>query len=210
VNPFVVGVATVTLCVSIFVRRHVKNGIHMIIALAVGSLLAALPDNWFGIEHTKIATLSSLPAGLPPVSAPDISIETLSQLIPISLAIAALGLTEASRLSDIALNWMATEAKRAGLLVNDDLLSLFGRHNGPQHDECRVGISFLGMHFKWRQKARKMVDNATIHWSVYKRFEEPTVLIYDEERRYRPASLEHHEHFSAACAAEKETPGLWP
>lgn len=112
-----------------------------------------------------------------------------------------------SRLSDLALGWMSTEAKRAGLLVNDDLLALFGRHNGPQHDECRVGISFLGMRFKWLEKPRKLVENATVHWSVRKRFDEPFVLIYDEERSYRPLLLEHHKDYAATYVAEAKSRG---
>jgi uncharacterized protein (DUF2235 family) len=107
-----------------------------------------------------------------------------------------------SRLSDLALGWMSTEAKRAGLLINDELLALFGRSNGPQHDERRVGISFLGMRFKWREQVRKMADNATIHWSVRKRFDEPFVLIYDEEKPCRPVLLQHHQDYVATYEAE--------
>lgn len=102
-----------------------------------------------------------------------------------------------SRLSDLALGWMMSEAKRAGLIVNDDLLNLFGRPNGPQHDECRTGISFLGMNFKWREAPRKMVDNATIHWSVQKRMEQDVVLIYDEEKPYRPELLRTHQKLAS-------------
>ena len=112
-----------------------------------------------------------------------------------------------SRLSDLALGWMSTEAKRAGLIVNEDLLALFGRPNGPQHDECRVGISFLGRRFKWREKPRNMVQNATIHWSVKKRFDEPSVLIYDEEKPYRPVLLRHHKDYAAAYGAEDKDRG---
>jgi uncharacterized protein (DUF2235 family) len=107
-----------------------------------------------------------------------------------------------SRLSDLALSWMTTEAKRAGLLVNDDLLILFGRSNGPQHDECRVGVRMFGKRFNWREKSRKMVDNATIHWSVKQRFDGPPVLVYDIEKPYRPALLRSHEQFSAVYEAE--------
>ena len=98
-----------------------------------------------------------------------------------------------SRLSDLSLGWLANEAKRAGLLVNGSLLQLFGRPNGPQHDECRVGISFLGFNFKWKEKSRKLVDNATLHWSVKKRLEQPSVQIYDEEMKYRPEMLREHK-----------------
>ena len=83
------------------------------------------------------------------------------------------------------------------MLVNSDLLRLFGRANGPQHDECRVGISFLGMRFKWREKPRSMVQNATVHWSVRQRFDEPQVLVYDCEMPYRPELLRQHVDYAA-------------
>jgi hypothetical protein len=98
---------------------------------------------------------------------------------------------------------MACEAVKAGLIVNKGLLQTYGRHTGPQHDECRVGVSFLFMRFKWREKPRNIVPNATLHPSVAQRFEEPSVLIYDEERAYRPELLEEHVGFSAVYQAEK-------
>jgi hypothetical protein len=60
----------------------------------------------------------------------------------------------------------------------------------------------VGRRFKWREKARKMVDNATIHWSVKKRFEESLVLNYDEEKPYRPILLERHTDFASTYDAE--------
>lgn len=108
-----------------------------------------------------------------------------------------------SRLSDLSLGWLSTEAKRAGLLVNDDLLRHFGRPNGPQHDECRVGIRFLGFKFKWREKDRKIVDNAIVHWSVLERFQATSVLIYDQEKPYRPEMLRTHQNYAALYNADK-------
>jgi hypothetical protein len=102
-----------------------------------------------------------------------------------------------SRLSDISLKWMANQAKKAGLCVDDRYLQLNGRPNGPQHDECKVGISLLGFNFKWREQTRRMVDNATIHQSVMERFKGEPVLIYDEEKPYRPEILTKHVQFAA-------------
>jgi uncharacterized protein (DUF2235 family) len=109
-----------------------------------------------------------------------------------------------SRLSDIALGWMVHQAKKAGLIVNDDYMRLFGRHNGAQHDECRVGITMLGMNFKWREQPRKMVKDATLHPTVKLRFAEKNVLIYDEEKSYRPALLANHVEFLKTYAQEAE------
>lgn len=101
-----------------------------------------------------------------------------------------------SRLSDISLRWMATQAMKAGLIVDDRYLKLNGRSDGPQHDECKAGISLLGFKFKWREQTRKMVDNATVHESVMERFKGGTVLIYDEEKLYRPDILTKHVQFA--------------
>jgi Uncharacterized alpha/beta hydrolase domain (DUF2235) len=108
-----------------------------------------------------------------------------------------------SRLSDLSLKWMANQAKKAGLLVNPSYLTLFGRTSGPQHDECRVGISFWGMHFKWRKHIRNMVANATVHPSVFDRFNGPPVLIYDQEKRYRPDLLRQHTIYKQAYLDEE-------
>ena len=108
-----------------------------------------------------------------------------------------------SRLSDLALKWMATEAKKAGLLVNVNLLATYGRHTGRQHDECRVGVRLL--HFwrlNWKEKSRKVVPKATYHPSVMWRFKEPQVLIYDRERPYRPDLLAEHLDFKEVYIAE--------
>lgn len=109
-----------------------------------------------------------------------------------------------SRLSDLALGWMMREARRAGLIVDDRYLNLFGRADGPQHDECRAGIHLFGRRFDWREATRKMVPDATLHWSVRQRFEGGPVLVYDEERRYRPALLAGHDQFKAVFVTEAE------
>lgn len=103
-----------------------------------------------------------------------------------------------SRLSDISLKWMANQAKKAGLIVNPQYLQLFGKSDGPQHDECRVGISFCKVNFQWREKIRMIVADAPIHPSVRDRFNGPEVLIYHEMKRYRPKNLKEHEQFRQA------------
>lgn len=103
-----------------------------------------------------------------------------------------------SRLSDISLKWMSNQARKAGLIVNPQYLQLFGKTDGPQHDECRVGISLFGIRFKWRENLRKVVANATVHPSVWDRFSGPEVLIYDEMKRYRPKTLQEHETYKQA------------
>jgi uncharacterized protein (DUF2235 family) len=100
-----------------------------------------------------------------------------------------------SRLSDIALGWLASEAVRAGLLIDRRYLKLFGRHTGQQHDECREGIRWSRFRFKWREANRTIDENAPIHPSVKERFKEELLLIYDEEKPYRPRLLRQHIDF---------------
>jgi uncharacterized protein (DUF2235 family) len=103
-----------------------------------------------------------------------------------------------SRLSDISLGWVANQAKKAGLIVNPQYLQLFGKSDGPQHNEVPVGISFFGMKFKWREKDRDVVANATVHPSVWDRFNGPEVQVYDEMKKYRPTTLQKHEKYKDA------------
>jgi uncharacterized protein (DUF2235 family) len=103
-----------------------------------------------------------------------------------------------SRLSDISLKWMANQAKKAGLIVNPQYLQLFAESDGPQHDECRVGISFCAVKFNWRKKTRVVAADAPVHPSVWDRFNGPEVLIYDEVKQYRPENLKEHEQYREA------------
>ncbi|MDP3822306.1 MAG: SulP family inorganic anion transporter [Burkholderiales bacterium] len=48
-----------------------------------------------GPERAGVATLAALPRGLPPLSVPGLSLDTLRQLLPIAVALALLSLTEA-------------------------------------------------------------------------------------------------------------------
>lgn len=101
-----------------------------------------------------------------------------------------------SRLSDISLKWMATEAKKAGLLVDPTYLRTFGSSDGPQHDELSTGIRAFGMRFSWREGERKMVPNAPLHPSVADRCIGPAILNYGVFEPYRPALLQGHEKFA--------------
>jgi hypothetical protein len=53
----------------------------------------------------------------------------------------------------------------------------------------------LGLKLRWRKHTRKIARNATLHPSVLRRFAEQSVLIYDEERPYRPSGLAGHKEF---------------
>jgi SulP family sulfate permease len=95
IHPWVTLVAAGTLLTSVVVRRCLPRVPHMITALVLGSVLAAALNAWLGPQRTGIATLAALPLGMPPLSMPDLSIESIRQLLPIAVALSMLSLTEA-------------------------------------------------------------------------------------------------------------------
>lgn len=96
INPYVTGVAVITLAVSIALKRWRPRLPAMIIAMVVGSLVAALMNFLAGgVEHTGIKTIGTVNVGLPPLSRPDFSLATIETLVPIAIALALLALTEA-------------------------------------------------------------------------------------------------------------------
>jgi SulP family sulfate permease len=95
INPYVVAVGATTLITGILVKRYCPKIPYMIAGMVSGSIAAALLDHFAGNAATGIATVGAIPAGLPPLSAPDLSFDTISKISPAALAIAMLGLTEA-------------------------------------------------------------------------------------------------------------------
>jgi uncharacterized protein (DUF2235 family) len=93
-----------------------------------------------------------------------------------------------SRLSDIALSWMAHEAETCGLLVDRRVLQLFPAADGMQHDECKSSV------FKYFGKlARAPYHDSPMHDTVISRFEQHDVLLYDIRKPYRPECLRNNK-----------------
>ncbi|MBA3623692.1 MAG: SulP family inorganic anion transporter [Methylibium sp.] len=96
INPFITGVAVITVLGSVATKRWWPRLPHMISAMLAGSLAALVLNLVFGGEaRTGITSIGALSVGLPPFSMPDFSPGTLEQLIPIAVAVALLALTEA-------------------------------------------------------------------------------------------------------------------
>jgi uncharacterized protein (DUF2235 family) len=113
-----------------------------------------------------------------------------------------------SRLSDIAFKWM-TDAARGipnGILTDDSLLQLYPSPAGMQHDERKIG--WIGRF--WKQGLRAPVKDATLHPSVYERFNLDAVLHYDEMKPYRPECLRAHEKLAHYYEQPSETPAPSP
>ncbi len=84
-----------TLASGLLARRFFSRVPHMLVALLVGSLVAAGLNQWLGVSRTGIETVGTLVAVLPPLSMPDLSFTTLQALLFPAAAVAVIGLTEA-------------------------------------------------------------------------------------------------------------------
>jgi SulP family sulfate permease len=67
----------------------------MIAAMLAGSVAGLLLNHLFGAATTQIRTVGALPASLPPLSVPDLSLITIRHLADSALAVTLLALTEA-------------------------------------------------------------------------------------------------------------------
>jgi uncharacterized protein (DUF2235 family) len=94
----------------------------------------------------------------------------------------------ASRLSDVSLQWMLDAAVEVGMKYDRRVITTHGDPTGPQHDETKSSV------FRYAsKKLRDPVDNAPLHPSVIERFEAGEVLHYNLMAKYRPERLRTHE-----------------
>ena len=92
IDPYVTGVAVLTLVLGVAVRRWLPRWPYMIVAMLGGSLLGVA----FQVSGVPgISTVGALPASLPPLSMPDLSLENLRELVNGAVAVTLLALTEA-------------------------------------------------------------------------------------------------------------------
>jgi SulP family sulfate permease len=99
INLYVTSVALLTLVSGILIRRFVPKVPYMIGAMLLGSGLSVVLNAWLGQDATGIQTVGALPAQLPPLSAPDLSLDTIRALAPVTLAATLFALTEAVSIS---------------------------------------------------------------------------------------------------------------
>ena len=114
-----------------------------------------------------------------------------------------------SRLSDTALKWMLACAYTIpnGIKYDRSVLRLHSDSAGIQHDEVKSGYgtvpNFFGI--TWTYGARELpkmqnseFSEATMHRSVYERFDMDEVPDYDTMTEYRPITLSNHLDFKDA------------
>jgi SulP family sulfate permease len=94
-NWYIAGIATLTLATGILAKRYIPKIPYMIVAMGVGSIASIIINEWLGTDTTGIATVGALPAALPPLSSPDLTLETIKDLAPAALAATLFALVEA-------------------------------------------------------------------------------------------------------------------
>jgi hypothetical protein len=128
-----------------------------------------------------------------------------------------------ARLSDGALSWMVATATiiPEPILIDHGVLQLHPDPIGMQHDERKAGLGILTklLHVTWGKRTRvldvprgKQWSDATMHKSVYARFNAGPVVQYDYKVPYRPETLRNHVDFHEAYetgARETKQDSAW-
>jgi sulfate permease, SulP family len=92
IDPYVSAVAIFTLALGVVMRRFFPRWPYMIVAMLGGSLLGGV-FQW--AEMGNLSTVGALPASLPPLSAPELTLASLKELFNGAVAVTLLALTEA-------------------------------------------------------------------------------------------------------------------
>ena len=95
VNLLTTAVGVTTFAVGYIARKRWPRVPYMLVALVVGSGLAWVLNGFSVAGDGPVALTGAVPQSLPPLSTPDFSLATLSQLAPAALAVTLFALTEA-------------------------------------------------------------------------------------------------------------------
>jgi SulP family sulfate permease len=95
INWMVTIVSVFTIAIAIATRRFYPKFPYMIVAVVGGALFGAALQWLFGRQLGELPKLGAISGALPPLSAPDLSLESIRQSVPIALGMTILGLTEA-------------------------------------------------------------------------------------------------------------------
>jgi hypothetical protein len=90
-----------------------------------------------------------------------------------------------------------------GIKFDHRVISMWPHPEGPQHDEVASRFSFIPKWtgITWAKENRKLpASAATMHRSVYRRFDLAAVHVYDKMSRYRPETLSTHDDLKSFYA----------
>lgn len=95
IQPWVLSVGVATLAAGILAKRFLPKLPYMIVAMVVGSVVAAVLNTLHGETVTGIRTVGALVASFPPLSMPNFSLAAIKEMLFPATIIAILALTEA-------------------------------------------------------------------------------------------------------------------
>ncbi len=94
-NGYVFAIALATFISGMLVKRLVPRIPFLIVALMTGTIMGVILNLMYGKGITGIETVGALPQTFPPISMPDFSLKTITDLAPAALAMTLFALTEA-------------------------------------------------------------------------------------------------------------------
>ncbi|MGH8746304.1 MAG: SulP family inorganic anion transporter [Burkholderiales bacterium] len=95
VHPWALAVGILTVIAGALTKRYAPRAAPMLVATVVGTVAALAINFAVGQENTGIRTLGALPGALPPLSLPDMSGATLTNLLAPAFAVTILSVTQA-------------------------------------------------------------------------------------------------------------------
>ena len=95
VNLFSVAAGLAAIIAGLLIKRFRPQFPYIIVSMLFGSLIGFLLNTLFGMETANIVSIGALPSSLPPLSAPDLTLENIRLLAPAALATTLFALTEA-------------------------------------------------------------------------------------------------------------------
>ncbi|CAG35660.1 SulP family inorganic anion transporter [Desulfotalea psychrophila] len=95
INPYALGIALATLAVALISKKIFPRAPNLLAGMIFGSILALFLKNY----TETITFVAEIPAQLPQLSSPTFSMASLRRLAPEGLAIALIGLIEATSIS---------------------------------------------------------------------------------------------------------------
>jgi len=113
INPCVTAVGVFTIVAGIAARKYLPKVPYMITATLAGSLFAWCLNAYFGEAVTAIKMVGAMPAELPPLSMPDLSLDSIRKAAPVALANTILALT-------LALSISRSLAMRSGQRIDNN------------------------------------------------------------------------------------------
>ena len=94
-KPLVVTVSLSTLLVALAARRWLKKIPYMIVALVAGSLAGYFLNAALGVDRTGLVSIGAVPPPFPPLSGPELSVDTVRRLLGIAVSVTLLSLAQA-------------------------------------------------------------------------------------------------------------------